>query len=176
VNDAVLAGLTDGVVDSGLEKSPTGIRGLDQITGGGLPTGRVTLVSGQAGSGKTLLGLEFLVAGARDYGEPGVLLTFEESEAKVIANVRSLGFDLGGLQRDGLVSVLSFYVGLTEYVSTGEFTLEPPRLAADDQILAVPTVVRKLPRPIRKIVGDLSDTDRLLVGLQLRAPGASRRG
>jgi circadian clock protein KaiC len=62
----------------------------------------VTLVSGQAGSGKTLLGLEFLVAGARDYGEPGVLPTFEESESKVIANVRSLGFDLGGLQRDGL--------------------------------------------------------------------------
>jgi circadian clock protein KaiC len=134
VNDAVLAGLTDGVVDSGLEKSPTGIKGLDHITGGGLPTGRVTLVSGQAGSGKTLLGLEFLVAGARDYGEPGVLLTFEESEAKVIANVRSLGFDLGGLQRDGLVSVLSFYVGLTEYVSTGEFTLEPLFLSLGDAI------------------------------------------
>ncbi len=49
--------------------------------------------------------------------------------------------------------------------------LENPRLAADDQILAVPTVVRKLPVPIRKIVGDLSDTDRLLVGLQVRAPG-----
>ena len=59
----------------GLEKAPTGIPGLDQITGGGLPRGRVTLVAGSAGAGKTLLGLEFLVAGARQYGEPGVLVT-----------------------------------------------------------------------------------------------------
>ena len=63
----------------GLERSPTGIGGLDQITGGGLPRGRVTLVAGSAGAGKTLLGLQFPVARAREHGEAGVLLTFEES-------------------------------------------------------------------------------------------------
>lgn len=79
-----------------LPKALTGIRGLDEITGGGLPRGRTTLVAGGAESGKTLLGLQFLVAGAREYREPGVLLTFEESAAKVSANVASLGFDLEG--------------------------------------------------------------------------------
>ncbi len=71
-----------------LPKASTGIRGLDEITGGGLPRGRTTLVAGGAGSGKTLLGLQFLVAGARECGEPGVLLTFEESTARVSATAR----------------------------------------------------------------------------------------
>lgn len=90
----LLTSLTEVPVGPGLAKAPTEIPGLDQITGGGLPSGRVTLVTGSAGAGKTLLGLEFLVAGARKYREPGVLVTFEESAAKVAANVRSLGFDL----------------------------------------------------------------------------------
>ena len=93
-----------------LPKALTGIRGLDEITVGGLPRGRSTLVTGGTGSGKTLLGLQFLVAGARDYGEPGVLVTFEESAGKVSANVASLGFDLDGLQRDGLLVVHAFQV------------------------------------------------------------------
>src|ERR1035438_10095189 len=88
-----------------LPKAPTGIRGLDEITRGGLPHGRSTLVTGGTGSGKTLLALHFLVAGAREYGEPGVLVTFEESAEKVSANVASLGFDLYGLQRDQLLVV-----------------------------------------------------------------------
>ncbi len=67
-------------------------------------------MAGGAGSGKTLLGLQFLVAGAREYGEPGVLLTFEESTAKVSANVASLGFDLDGLQRDQLLVADAFRV------------------------------------------------------------------
>ena len=66
-----------------LPKAPTGIPGLDEITGGGLPRGRSTLLTGGTGCGKTLLGLQFLVAGAREYGEPGVLMTFEESAEKV---------------------------------------------------------------------------------------------
>ena len=121
----------------GLDRAPTGIGGLDQITGGGLPRGRVTLVAGSAGAGKTLLGLQFLVAGAREHGEAGVLLTFEESAAKVAANVRSLGFDLGELQRDGLLAVLSFRVEPTEIVAAGEFDLEPLFVTLDDAIKRV---------------------------------------
>ncbi len=124
-------------IGPGLDRAPTGISGLDQITGGGLPQGRVTLVAGSAGAGKTLLGLQFLVAGARDYGEPGVLLTFEESAAKVADNVRSLGFDLDGLQRDGLLAVLSFQVEPTGIVAAGEFDLEPLFVTLDDAIKRV---------------------------------------
>ena len=124
-------------IGPGLDRAPTGISGLDQITGGGLPRGRVTLIAGSAGAGKTLLGLQFLVAGARDYGEPGVLLTFEESAAKVADNVRSLGFDLDELQRDGLLAVLSFQVEPTEIVAAGEFDFEPLFVILDDAIRRV---------------------------------------
>ena len=117
-----------------LPKAPTGIRGLDEITGGGLPRGRSTLVTGGTGSGKTLLGLQFLVAGAREYGEPGVLVTFEESAAKVSANVASLGFDLDGLQRDGLLVVHAFQVDPAEIVEAGEFDFEPLFALLDDSI------------------------------------------
>ncbi len=68
-------------VIAGLEKCPTGIQGLDEITNGGLPRGRPTLVCGGAGSGKTLLAMEFIVRGIRDYGEPGVFMAFEETTA-----------------------------------------------------------------------------------------------
>ncbi|MGE5743802.1 MAG: ATPase domain-containing protein, partial [Gemmatimonadota bacterium] len=79
---------------SPLPKAPTGIAGLDEITHGGLPRGRPTLVSGGAGCGKTLLAMEFLVRGALEYGEPGVFLSFEETVDDLVANARSLGFDL----------------------------------------------------------------------------------
>ena len=117
-----------------LPKAPTGIRGLDEITRGGLPRGRSTLVTGGTGSGKTLLGLQFLVAGAREYGEPGVLVTFEESAGKVSANVASLGFDLDGLQRDGLLVVHAFRVDPAEIVESGEFDFEPLFALLDDTI------------------------------------------
>src|SRR2546427_12716617 len=80
-----------------LPKSPTGIKGLDEITGGGLPAGRPTLVCGGAGCGKTLLALEFLVRGATLYDEPGVFMAFEETADELTSNVASLGFDLGDL-------------------------------------------------------------------------------
>ena len=88
-----------------LPKAATGIAGLDQITGGGLPRGRATLVCGPAGCGKTLLGLEFLVRGITSYGDPGVFVAFEETAADLAANVSSLGFDLVQLQADGLLVV-----------------------------------------------------------------------
>src|SRR3954447_8595129 len=80
-----------------LPKCPTGIAGLDEVTGGGLPRGRPTLVCGNAGCGKTLLAMEFLVRGATQFGEPGVFLAFEETEDELTQNVRSLGFDLDEL-------------------------------------------------------------------------------
>src|SRR6476469_10970607 len=82
-----------------LPKTPTGIDGLDEVTGGGLPKGRTTLVCGSAGCGKTLLAMEFLVHGALQYGEPGVCLEFEEATEKLTANVRSLGLDLPELAK-----------------------------------------------------------------------------
>src|SRR5215470_19691350 len=77
-----------------LPKAPTGIAGLDEITNGGLPRGRPTLVCGSAGCGKTLLSMEFLVRGATQYREPGVFMAFEETAEELTKNVRSLGFDL----------------------------------------------------------------------------------
>ena len=77
-----------------LPKVPTGIQGLDEITGGGLPKGRPTLICGSAGCGKTLLAMEFLVRGATQYDEPGVFMAFEESAEDLTQNVLSLGFDL----------------------------------------------------------------------------------
>jgi circadian clock protein KaiC len=134
VSTTMLTGAENAAMGPGLEKAPTGIPGLDQITEGGLPRGRVSLVAGSAGAGKTLLGLEFLVAGARKYGEPGVLVSFEESVEKVTLNVRSLGFDLDQLQRDGLLKVISFQVEPAEIISTGAFDLEPIFLILDDAI------------------------------------------
>jgi circadian clock protein KaiC len=80
-----------------IPKSPTGIQGLDEITNGGLPKGRATLVCGGAGSGKTLFATSFLINGAKRFGEPGVLVTFEENGDELAGDVASLGFDLPGL-------------------------------------------------------------------------------
>src|ERR1051325_1700256 len=82
-----------------LLKCPTGIQGLDEITGGGLPRGRPTLVCGSAGCGKTLLAAELLTRGAGEVDGPGVLMAFEETETELKANVASLGFDLTSLVR-----------------------------------------------------------------------------
>lgn len=107
-----------------LEKAPTGIRGLDEVTGGGLPRGRPTLVTGPAGSGKTLFGIEFLVRGAVDYGEPGVLLAFEERADELATNVVSLGWDLDRLQEKGLLVVDALHLDPAEVVETGAYDLE----------------------------------------------------
>ncbi len=109
---------------AGPEKAATGITGFDEITGGGLPRGRPTLVAGAAGSGKTLFGVEFLVRGAREYGEPGVLLAFEESQSDLATNVASLGFDLDQLEKDGLLAVDAFRLDPNEIIETGSFDLE----------------------------------------------------
>jgi len=105
-------------------KCPTGISGLDEITGGGLPQGRPTLVCGSAGCGKTLLGIEFLVHGAERYGEPGVFLAFEETAEELTMNVRSLGFDLDDLIAKQKLAVDYVCVERSEIEETGEYDLE----------------------------------------------------
>ncbi|MBE3118873.1 MAG: circadian clock protein KaiC [Candidatus Atribacteria bacterium] len=107
-----------------LPKASTGIQGLDEITGGGLPRGRPTLVSGGAGSGKTLFGLEFLVRGATQYSEPGVFMSFEESLPDLTKNVASLGFDLDRLVADKKLFVDHVSITRSEFGETGEYDLD----------------------------------------------------
>lgn len=114
----------DVLLNGSLPKSPTGISGLDEITEGGLPLGRPTLISGGVGCGKTLFGIEFLVRGVLEYGEPGVLMTFEETPAELIANVRSLGFDLQRLIDAKQLSLLYVHIDRREIEETGEYDLE----------------------------------------------------
>ena len=107
-----------------LPKVPTGIQGLDEITGGGLPKGRPTLICGSAGCGKTLLAMEFLVRGATQYDEPGVFMAFEESAEDLTQNVLSLGFDLQKLVAEKKMVLDFVYFERTEIEETGEFDLE----------------------------------------------------
>src|SRR6266404_9189641 len=107
-----------------LPKSPTGIDGLDEVTGGGLPKGRTTLVCGSAGCGKTLLAMEFLAHGALQYGEPGVCMEFEEATQKLTANVRSLGLDLRELVKRKKLSVDHVRIERNEIEETGEYNLD----------------------------------------------------
>lgn len=107
-----------------LPKVPTSIHGLDEITGGGLPKGRPTLVCGDAGCGKTLFAMEFIVRGAIEYNEPGVFISFEESEKELTANVASLGFDLNDLVKRKKLWLEYIRVERSEIVQSGEFDLE----------------------------------------------------
>jgi circadian clock protein KaiC len=111
-------------VSQQLPKAATGIQGLDEITGGGLPVGRPTLICGSAGCGKTLLSLEFLVRGAMEFGENGVFLAFEETAEELSQNVRSLGFDLDQLIEDGKLVVDYVHLDRSEIDETGEYDLE----------------------------------------------------
>jgi circadian clock protein KaiC len=107
-----------------LEKCPTGIKGLDEITKGGLPKGRPTLICGSAGCGKTLFAMEFLMRGAMDYGDPGVFMTFEETPEDLAKNFSSLGFDLPALVSRGLIATDHVYIERREIEETGEYDLE----------------------------------------------------
>jgi circadian clock protein KaiC len=105
-------------------KAPTGIPGLDDITNGGLPVGRPTLISGGPGSGKTLFGVSFLVEGAIRFNEPGVLLTFEENADELAQDVRSLGYDLHKLCDEKKLLIDYIHVDRSEIEETGEYDLE----------------------------------------------------
>jgi circadian clock protein KaiC len=112
------------VTRASLAKCLTGIQGLDEVTGGGLPKGRVSLVCGNAGCGKTLLAMEFLVHGAVRYGEPGVCLNFEETEEKLTANVASLGFDLRELSKRKLMVIDYVSIERHQIAESGEYNLD----------------------------------------------------
>ena len=107
-----------------LIKVPTGITGLDEITEGGLPKGRPTLICGTPGVGKTLFGLEFIFKGATVYNEPGVIITFEEKPDDLAMNVASLGYDLFKLQKQGKLAIDHIRVERSEIEETGEYDLE----------------------------------------------------
>ena len=109
---------------AGLKKSPTGIAGLDQITDGGLPQGRPTLVCGGTGCGKTLLAMEFLVHGATEFNEPGVFMSFEETVRDLTENVVSLGFDLQEMIARKQLVLDYVYVERSEIEESGEYDLE----------------------------------------------------
>jgi circadian clock protein KaiC len=107
-----------------LPKAPTGIQGLDEITGGGFPRGRPTLVCGSAGCGKTLMAMEFIVRGATQYDEPGVFMAFEETPEELSVNVRSLGFDLDQLVKAKKLAIDFVRVERSEIEETGDYDLE----------------------------------------------------
>ena len=120
-----------------LQKTPTGIDGFDEVTDGGLPRGRPTLICGAAGCGKTLFGVQFLVRGAVDYGEPGVFLAFEETEKDLVENSASLGFDLVALQKKKLLELDHIRIERSEIEETGEYDLEGLFLRLDAAISAI---------------------------------------
>jgi circadian clock protein KaiC len=115
---------TRAAVRASIPKAPTGIQGLDEITGGGLPAGRPTLVCGSAGAGKTMLAAEFIVRGATEFGEPGVFMMFEESAEELTANVRSLGFDLDKLAAQKKIALDHVHIERSEIEETGDYDLE----------------------------------------------------
>ena len=107
-----------------LQKTPTGIQGFDEITVGGLPQGRPTLLVGSAGCGKTLMAMEFLVRGAVEYGEPGVFMAFEEHSEELAVNFASLGFDINALIEQKKLMIDFVHIERSEIAETGEYDLE----------------------------------------------------
>ncbi len=105
-------------------KCPTGVHGLDEITLGGLPRGRPTLICGSAGCGKTLLGMEFLIRGATEFNEPGVCVSFEETAEELASNVASLGFDVRALVAQKKLAIDHIYFEPDEVQESGEYDLE----------------------------------------------------
>lgn len=111
-------------VPSPLNKVATGIVGFDEITQGGLPAGRPSLICGAAGCGKTLFGVTFLVRGAVDHDEPGVFMSFEERPRDLVDNVASLGYDLQGLIDQKMIAIDHVHIDRSEIEETGEYDLE----------------------------------------------------
>lgn len=107
-----------------LRKTPTGIQGLDELTGGGLPQGRPTLICGGAGCGKTLMAMEFLARGAEEFGEPGVFVAFEERSEELATNFASLGHDLNALVAQKKLAIDFVAIERGELEETGEYDLE----------------------------------------------------
>ena len=140
-----------------LPKTPTGIDGLDEVTGGGLPKGRTTLVCGSAGCGKTLLAMEFLAHGALQYGEPGVCIEFEEATEKLTANVQSLGLDLHELVKRKKLLVDHVRIERNEIEETGEYNLEGLFIRLSHAVSAI-KAKRVVLDSVESLFAGLSDT------------------
>ena len=121
----------------GIAKAPSGIVGLDKITSGGLPRGRASLVAGGPGSGKTLFGMEFLVRGALEYGEPGVAMTFEETAEELTSNLSSLGYDIPGMVKAGKLVVDHVHIERREIEETGAYDLQGLFIRLDHAIESI---------------------------------------
>jgi len=117
-----------------LPKEKTGIAGLDEVLNGGVPSGRNTLIVGGPVSGKTLIGMEFLVRGAQDFNQPGICMSFEESAEQLSANMASLGRDVGALEKSGKLLIDYVYVERKEIEETGEYDLEGLFIRLDDAV------------------------------------------
>jgi circadian clock protein KaiC len=143
--------------NGGIGKARTGIPGLDDITNGGLPAGRPTLVAGGPGSGKTLLGVSFLVEGAERFDEPGVLLTFEENADELAQDVHSLGYDLHKLCSEKKLLVDYIHVDRSEIEETGEYDLEGLFVRLDHAIKEI-GAKRVMLDTIETLFGGLKDT------------------
>lgn len=120
-----------------LIKTPTGISGLDNVTDGGLPRGRTTLIAGSAGSGKTLIGMEFLIRGVEVYDEPGVAMTFEETAEEIAQNLASLGSDVNKLVREKKLLIDFVHVERRQIEETGEYDLEGLFIRLDHAIKSI---------------------------------------
>ena len=122
------------VIEKSLAKTPTGIQGLDEITHGGFPKGRPTLVIGGAGSGKTMIAMEFLVRGATQYNEPGVFVAFEETPGDLAANFASRGYNLKKLEEENKLIIDYVYIEPSEIEETGEYDLGALFIRLEDAI------------------------------------------
>jgi circadian clock protein KaiC len=120
-----------------LPKTPTGIDGFDELTGGGVPTGRPTLLCGAAGCGKTLFAMTFLVSGAQKYDEPGVFMSFEEHAEDLTANVASLGYDLDALVEQKRLVIDHVVLARNDIEETGDYDLEGLFVRLDYAITSV---------------------------------------
>lgn len=163
------------VARSALEKAASGIEGLDEITGGGLPRARTTLVCGGAGTGKTLFGLQFLVRGALDYAEPGVLIAFEESASMLAENVASLGWDLDDLIERRLLAIDQVSLSPSEILESGEWDLDALILRLDAAIESV-GARRVVLDTVEALFGVLRDERRLRSELRRLFAWLSERG
>ncbi len=129
-----------------LEKAPSGVKGLDEVNGGGLPRNRPTLVCGSAGCGETVLAMEFLVRGAMEYGENGVFIAFENSAEKPATNLASMGFDLDRLVAGKKLSMDYVRTERTGIEETGEYGLESLFVRIRSAAEAVGASPARLPR------------------------------
>ena len=178
-------------LNSSLKKCPTGISGFDELSEGGLPLGRPTLVAGQAGAGKTLFGIEFILNGIDRYQEAGVFVSFEEASSELAANVSSLGFDLEAYQSNNLLRILHIALDPDDLMETGEYDLAgifirlgdaiaktgAKRIVLDavENLFSAFTDLRTLRTEFRRLINWLKEQDITAIVTTERGTGAITR-